>query len=58
MTDFYNYLNYLTHKQNTAYTRDYTEWGDKVNLYNTDRDYLYTGYRVDVADEQLSLIHI
>lgn len=52
VTDFYNYLNYLTQKENTAYTRDYTEWGDKVNRYNTDRDYLYTGYRGDVADEQ------
>lgn len=52
VTDFYNYLNYLTQKENTAYNRDYTEWGDKVNRYNTDRDYLYTGYRGDVADEQ------
>lgn len=52
VTDYYNYLNYLTQKENTAYTRDYTEWGDKVNRYNTDRDYLYTGYRGDVADEQ------
>ena len=52
VTDFYNYLNYLTQKENTAYSRDYTEWGDKVNRYNTDRDYLYTGYRGDVADEQ------
>ena len=45
-------MNYLAQKENTAYTRDYTEWGDKVNRYNTDRDYLYTGYRGDVADEQ------
>ena len=52
VTDFYNYLNYLTQKENTAYSRDYTEWGDRVNRYNTDRDYLYTGYRGDVADEQ------
>lgn len=52
VTDYYNYLNYLTQKENTAYNRDYTEWGDKVNRYNTDRDYLYTGYRGDVADEQ------
>lgn len=52
VTDFYNYLNYLTQKENTAYTRDYTEWGDRVNRYNTDRDYLYQGYRGDVADEQ------
>lgn len=52
VTDFYNYLNYLTQKENTAYNRDYTEWGDKVNRYNTDRDYLYTGYRGDLADEQ------
>lgn len=52
VTDFYNYLNYLTQKENTTYNRDYTEWGDRVNRYNTDRDYLYTGYRGDVADEQ------
>lgn len=52
VTDYYNYLNYLAQKENTAYNRDYTEWGDKVNRYNTDRDYLYTGYRGDVADEQ------
>ena len=52
VTDYYNYLNYLTQKENTAYKRDYTEWGDKVKRYNTDRDYLYQGYRGDVADEQ------
>lgn len=52
VTDYYNYLNYLAQKENTAYNRDHTEWGDKVNRYNTDRDYLYTGYRGDVADEQ------
>ena len=52
LTDYYNYLNYLNSRENTLYNRDYTAWGDKINRYNTDRDYLYTGYRGDVADEQ------
>ena len=52
VTDWYNYLNHLSDKENTAYNRDYTEYGDRVNRYNTDRDYLYNGYRADVADEQ------